>query len=747
MRNGFAREHVLRRTEIKRMAQETDQPADTGDLSRDVLEHMSHGFALHEIVCDENGAPADYVFLGVNSMFEALTGLRREDVVGRRVRDVIPGIEDIWIQRYGRVALTGEPARFESFSTPLNRWYEVFTYRPAHKQFAVMFSDITEYRQARDRIEDIARFPQENPFPVLRIREDGNILFANQASKPLLEEWKAGAGGSVPGGWKKAIAAAAETRTQKVLEETIGDEIFAFHIVPVSNTDYVNVYGNEVTYLKKAQAELEQHKHDLERQVRERTRELHEAYEELSRKQESLSEAQRIGRMGNWEWNIAANELEWSDEIYRIFGLRPREFGATYDAFLASVHPDDRDFVTESVNNALDQSEPYSIHHRIVLPDGTERIVHEHAEIFRDDSGKAVRMMGTVQDVTERRQAEQAVLAERQRFNNVLEVLPVYVLLLSPDYHVAFANRFFRERFGESRGRRCFEYMFGRSEPCEVCESFTVLHTGTAHQWEWSSPDGGVFEVFDFPFTDADGSLLVLEMGVEITERRRAEQALRDREKQLEMLSRKIISLQEEERAVICRNLHDELGQRMTALGMEINWLEKQERVNPEDIANLGEVLEAINIELHRIYKGLRPAALDRLGLEAAIQSMLWDYRDQFALEIHAHIQEQACPDDNDRSITLYRILQELLTNITRHSGAKQVDVSLKRDNGLIVLDVEDNGAGFDAEKTTRRGGLGLLGIHERAAVFGGDIEVRTAPGQGTHVRVHMQAGDEGELK
>jgi PAS domain S-box-containing protein len=117
--------------------------------------------------------------------------------------------------------------------------------------------------------------------------------------------------------------------------------------------------------------------------------------------------------------------------------------------------------------------------------------------------------------------------AQRQRFNDVLEMLPAYVVLLTPDHHVSFANRFFRERFGESGGRRCFEYLFGRTEPCEICESFRVLKTGSPHQWRWTGPDGRDYDISDFRFTDQDGSIVILEMGIDVTERNQAEEALR----------------------------------------------------------------------------------------------------------------------------------------------------------------------------------------------------------------------------
>ena len=122
-----------------------------------------------------------------------------------------------------------------------------------------------------------------------------------------------------------------------------------------------------------------------------------------------LAEAQRIAHIGHWDWNIASNELAWSDEIYRIFGLAPEQFGATYEAFLESVHPDDRDGVTNAVDAALRERNPYDIDHRIVWPNGTLRWVHERAEVAYDAEGRATRMLGTVQDITERKLADERI--------------------------------------------------------------------------------------------------------------------------------------------------------------------------------------------------------------------------------------------------------------------------------------------------------------------------------------------------
>jgi PAS domain S-box-containing protein len=127
----------------------------------------------------------------------------------------------------------------------------------------------------------------------------------------------------------------------------------------------------------------------------------------LIEQQASLIRAQKISNIGSWDWNINDNSLLWSDEIYRIFGLTPQHFKSTYDAFLDLVHPNDRDRVSEAVKNALDdKAYTYQIEHRIVQPSGKELFVQERGEVFRDIHGCPIRMVGTIMDITERKEKE-----------------------------------------------------------------------------------------------------------------------------------------------------------------------------------------------------------------------------------------------------------------------------------------------------------------------------------------------------
>lgn len=173
------------------------------------------------------------------------------------------------------------------------------------------------------------------------------------------------------------------------------------------SVDYIIGTGIDITEQANLQNRLKLH-------VEERTNDLTQTNQELAESKSRLARAQTIAHLGNWEWNIATGALIWSDEIYRIFGRQPQEFDPTYELFLDAIHPEDRLKVSDAVNDAIDNDAPYSIVHRVVCPDGEEKVVQEIGLVLRDENGMALRMDGTVQDITRDWHTREALIMATQ---------------------------------------------------------------------------------------------------------------------------------------------------------------------------------------------------------------------------------------------------------------------------------------------------------------------------------------------
>jgi two-component system, cell cycle sensor histidine kinase and response regulator CckA len=165
----------------------------------------------------------------------------------------------------------------------------------------------------------------------------------------------------------------------------------------------------------------------------------------------------------------------------------------------------------------------------LAIQHGSGRVtdVIYNASIYINEAGEVQGVVATARDITERKRSEEAGAAEHQRLFSLLETMPAFVGLLTPDYQVVFVNHYFKERFGEPGGRRCYEYIHGRSDPCENCQAYKVLETKTPEEYERSGPDGRTYQMRNQLMHDTDGSPLILEMGIDITERKQAEEALR----------------------------------------------------------------------------------------------------------------------------------------------------------------------------------------------------------------------------
>jgi signal transduction histidine kinase len=225
-------------------------------------------------------------------------------------------------------------------------------------------------------------------------------------------------------------------------------------------------------------------------------------------------------------------------------------------------------------------------------------------------------------------------------------------------------------------------------------------------------------------------------------ERKQAEERLQESHEQLRALSVYLQFVREEERTRIAREVHDELGQAMTSLKMDVCWLAnrlpKVAKELHEKMRKMSAHIDATIHTIRRIATELRPGVLDDLGLVAALEWQANEFQERTGIQCSVSSTAEEVTFDQDVNTTFFRIFQEILTNIIRHAGATFVDALLTDEDGHLMLVVKDNGRGISVREVNNTRSIGLVGMRERAALLGGDITYQGVPGKGTTVTVRI---------
>jgi len=353
--------------------------------------------------------------------------------------------------------------------------------------------------------------------------------------------------------------------------------------------------------------------------------------EALRSRETDLELALNAGQMGTWNWNMATDEATWSDQVPGLFGMRPENFGGTFNSYINCVHPDDRQQVMDAIENAISRQALYEMEHRCIWPDGTIHWLAGKGKVIWNDVRPA-RLIGTVMDITERKEAESQL-------------------------EIAYA--------------------------------------------------------------------------------------------QLRTLAKSLVEAEEEERGRLSRELHDEFAQSLTGLTYSLARLGRQlgERFESsytkffeDDIRSMESLVNGMILSIRRIATGLRPSILDQLGLIAALHWLVRDFESRLKIPCQMSISEDIAeqPFNSTLSITIFRITQELLTNVARHACASTIAIEIATHSRHIVLTVHDNGRGITEEEAYNPKSFGLKGIRERVALLGGEFEIHGLPGEGTSVQARI---------
>jgi PAS domain S-box-containing protein len=244
----------------------------------------------------------------------------------------------------------------------------------------------------------------------------------------------------------------------------------------------------DITERKEAEDALKQANDNLDKLVKERTAELEQAYKLLKESEKGLSEAQRMAHIGNWKWNIVTDEKYWSDEVYRIFGRSPQEFDMTYETFLSYVHPEDRGYLANATKEAL-KGNTFAIDYRIVLTGGEERTVHSQAEVIFDEENNPVQMLGTIQDITERKKSEHALELSEERYRSFIQNFKGIAFQLDKDLKLEFMKGDLKEITGYSEEEIIFkkpwrEIILPEDLPFFIKEALKMKNSPSAYEGE-----------------------------------------------------------------------------------------------------------------------------------------------------------------------------------------------------------------------------------------------------------------------
>lgn len=249
------------------------------------------------------------------------------------------------------------------------------------------------------------------------------------------------------------------------------------------------------------------------------------------------------------------------------------------------------------------------------------------------------------------------------------------------------------------------------------------------------------------PVFDASGKIAgVIQVATDVTERKQAELQLADSREQLRALAAKLQSVREEERKELSRDIHDELGQVLTGLKMELAWMRSRLSASGpiphqallDKISLLGSQIDSSADRIRKLCAELRPGILDDLGLVAAIEWQAREFYKRTGIECRLRSQAADPPLGPDQNTAVFRIFQEILTNVARHAKASRVTVNLTQSQTVLLLEARDNGRGIRPEDLTAAKSLGLLGMRERAMALGGSIEFSGRPGAGTKVELRV---------
>jgi PAS domain S-box-containing protein len=771
------------RTQTEELCEGAQALRESEERHRSLFENMLDGYAFCQMLFDRQRRPLDFVYLSVNDAFTRLTGLK--DVVGRKVTEVIPTVRTSHpelLETYGRVATTGRPERFEIEFQPLGMWFSISVYCPRPGYFTAVFDNITERKQAEEALRAaheraawLARFPEENPNPVLRVSDEGMILYCNPAAAQL-PGWACKLGRS-PAEPLVRLVRRAMTEGHEVRQDMeLGEAFYLVGAVPFPSERYANVYARDITDRKRAEIALQEANEQLQGQAEElraQAEELQTQAEELRAQAEELTDANAALRQSErryrsfvevtsqWAWVTDANGLVVED----IPTVR-RFTGQTYEqakgaGWAAALH-DDVQRTLEVWNRAVSTRTPYETEYRMRRHDGTYRLLLARGVPILDDQGNVIEWVGTCIDITERKAAEEALRASERRFRQVAESLPQLVWTCVADGLCDYLSPQWVHYTGKSEaeqlGYRWLEQLHPDDRPRVVDQWQATAAKGENFETEFRirRHDGAFrwFRTLAVPLRDEAGQVAKwFGSNTDIDDIKRAEQVLRElnatlesrvaertaelehRARQLQKLTLELSQVEDRERKRMAEILHDDLQQIIAGAKFQLTVLRGRVKHDASVQAlgsHIDEMLREAVEKSRTLSHELSPAVLHYGDLTEALDWLAGQIKAKHGLVVRVCANGPAHVPSEAIGAFVYKAAQELLFNVVKHARVQEAQLRVRRHGPYVCVSVSDRGRGFDPQGLRHTVGFGLLSIRERIELLGGRMKIRSAPGRGS---------------
>ncbi len=596
--------------------------------------------------------------------------------------------------------------------------------------FNVVIVDVTQRKQAEKELELRAQL-LDNATDFIFLRDlDENFVYANETALKVLgysrEEF-------LKLKVRQTIAPGYPYTKASLLEELLAKGTITFEtadlckdgsIIPVEAHTRLIEMGGEKFVLSTV------------RDITERKR----LEWSLQKNERRLKEAEKLGKLGNWEFDPATQKIEWSDEVYRLY-QRDKALGPpTPEEEALYYAPEAAKRLREFSRLAVEKGKAQKYDVAANLPSGRTAFFHCTMQPIKDDQGQVTKLFGTVQDITERKQAE-------KQYKTIIQASIDSFWIIDMEGHFLDINDAYCNLTGYSR-EELLNMSIPDIEAIETKEETAqriqrIAKTGGARfETRHRRKDGRIIDVeVSNDYIDIAGGRIFAFIR-DITERKQAESELLKSQQELRNFSARLQHLREQERTNLAREIHDELGQALTALKMDLSWLssrlpEENEALHSK-AASMSQVIGATTETVRRMSTELRPGLLDDLGLIAAMEWQTTEFAKRTGIKCKLVFKPEEIAVERDMATAFFRIFQEVLTNVARHSQATKVTASLKEKAGTLELMVSDNGRGIANEEISSSKSLGLTGIRERVYHLKGKVEIKGKPGKGTTVKVRI---------